>query len=58
MVPLNKGLEEIVINDNFLALFANLVFHENNLAVDIFVDPVEAKDCKYKLLTEGSTGFQ
>jgi hypothetical protein len=42
----------------FLALFANLVFHEYKPAVDIFVDPVEAKDSKYKLLTKGSTGFQ
>jgi hypothetical protein len=42
----------------FLALFANLLFHEYIPTVDIFVDPVEANDCKYKLLTEGSTGFQ
>jgi hypothetical protein len=42
----------------FLALFTDFIFHEYNPAVDIFVDPVEAKDCKYKLLTEGSTGFQ
>jgi len=25
--------------------------------VNNYVDSVEAKDCKYKLLTEGSTGF-
>jgi hypothetical protein len=42
----------------FLALFANLVFQEYNPTVDISVDPVEAKDCKYKLLTKGSTRFQ
>jgi hypothetical protein len=42
----------------FLALFANLVLHEYNPAIDIFVDPVEAKDCKYKLLTDCSIGFQ
>jgi hypothetical protein len=42
----------------FLALLTDLIFHEYNLTVDIFVDPVEAKDCKYKLLTEGSTEFQ
>jgi hypothetical protein len=42
----------------FLALFANLVFHEYNPSVDIYVDLIEAKDFKYKLLTEGSTGFQ
>jgi len=42
----------------FLAPFTNCIFHEYDPAVDIFVDPVEAKDCKYKLLTEGSTGFQ
>jgi hypothetical protein len=42
----------------FLALFANLVFHEYNAAVHISVDSVEAKDCKYKLFTDGSTGFQ
>jgi hypothetical protein len=42
----------------FLALFTDFIFHEYNPAVDIFVDLVEAKDCKYKLLTEGSIGFQ
>jgi hypothetical protein len=42
----------------FLALFANLVFHEYNPTVDISVGLVEVKDCKYKLLSEGSTGFQ
>jgi len=54
----NKELEEMMVIIIFLSLFVNLVFHEYNPADNISVDPVEAKDCKYKLLTKGSTGFQ